>query len=262
MDMDLSDAVGGFGDAAGELARRELAFAAQDQHRFAQPRDDDHLHAQQGHHDEAQQPVLQHDEEDRRQGLAAQEHRLDVGVADEAAERLDFVLDHGGQFGLLDLAEVRGREAQDAIVEFVAQAAQHALAHAALLGVDRLLELAVHDHRAQEDEAHGHEIAELVDLEAVEDADDLAGQEGRQIELPDQERNGLVVLEGVARDAVVDDVLGHRERHEVENLCQEHEAQDHDLFGLAVPPDVGEQISLHQNPCRNKAKAGRFVSLY
>ena len=139
----------------------------------------------------AEQPVLQHDEDHRRQRLAAEEHRLHEGVADEAAERLDLVLDHGGELGLLDLAEVGRREAQDAVEELVAQAAQHALAHAALLGVDGLLEQAVHHHGAQEDEAHGHQVAELVDLEAVEDADDLAGQDGREIELPDQERDGL-----------------------------------------------------------------------
>ena len=119
-------------------------------------------------HDDRQQEVLHHDEDDRRQRLAAEEHRLHEGVADEAAERLDLVLDHGGELGLLDLAEVRRREAQDAVVELVAQAAQHALAHAALLGVDALLELAVHDHGGQEDEAHDHQVAELVDLEAVE----------------------------------------------------------------------------------------------
>ena len=170
VDVDLVDAVGRLGDAAGELARRDLALAAQHEHRLAQPRDDRHLHRQQHDDDDAQQPVLHQDEDDRRQRLAAQEHRLHEGVADEAAERLDLVLDHGGELGLLDLAEVGRREAQDAVVELVAQAAQHALAHAPLLGVDALLELAVHQHRAQEDEAHGDQVGELVDLEALEQA--------------------------------------------------------------------------------------------
>ena len=216
MDMDLVHAVGGLGDAAGELARRDLALAAQDQHRPAQARDDRHLHRQQDDDDDPEQPVLHHDEDDGRQRLAAQEHRLDEGVADEAAEWLDLVLDHGGELGLLDLAEVGRREAQDAVVELVAQASQHALAHAALLGVDGLLEQAVDHDGAQEDEAHGHQVAELVDREAVEDADDLAGQDGRQVELEDQERDGLAVLERVALDAVVDDRLRHRQRQEIE----------------------------------------------
>ncbi len=156
--------------------------------------------------DDPEQPVLQHDEDDGRQRLAAEEHRLHEGVADEAAERLDLVLDHGGELGLLDLAEMGRRKAQDTVVELVAQAAQHALAHAALLGVDRLLEEAVHDHGAQEDEAHGHQVA-------------AAGRPGSRRRsgstLPgrmadrssSQTRNGMVlaVLERVALDAVVDD---------------------------------------------------------
>ncbi len=137
------------------------------------------------------QEVLHHDEDDGRQRLAAEEHRLHEGIADEAAQRLDLVLDHGGELGLLDLAEVHRREAQDAVVELVAQAAQHALAHAALLRVDALLELAVDDHGDQEDEAHDHQVLQLVDLEAVEDADDLVGKDRREVEFPDQERDGL-----------------------------------------------------------------------
>ena len=58
----------------------------------------------------------------------------------------------------------------------------------------RLLELAVDDHGAQEDEAHDDQVGELVDLEAVEQADDLAGQDGRQVELQDQERDGRVLF--------------------------------------------------------------------
>ena len=248
MYVDLVHAVGGLGDAAGELAGGDLALATEHQDRPAQPRNDRHLHAQQHDDDDSEQPALQHDEQDRRQRLATQEHRLDEGVADEAAERLDLVLAHGRELGLLDLAEVGRREAQDAFVELVTQAPQHALAHAALLGVDRLLEQGVHDHGAEEDEAHGHQVAELVDLEAIEEAQDLSGQHGRQVELPDQEGDGLGVLEGVALDAVVDDVLGHRQRHEIEDLGQHHEAQDDDLLRLAVPPDVGKQIALHQYP--------------
>ena len=125
----------------------------------------------------------------------------------------------------------------------------------------RLLELAVDHHGAQEDEAHGHQVAELVDLEAVEDADDLAGQDGREVELPDQERDGLAVLEGVALDAVVDDRLRHRQRQEIEDLRQHHEAQDDDLLGPAVSPDVGEQIALHQYP-RWRPRCGAPSLLY
>ena len=245
MHVDLVDAVGGLGDAAGEQAGRQLAGAAQHQHRTAQPRDDRHLHRQQHDHDDAEQEVLHHDEDDGRQRLAAEEHRRHEGIADEAAQRLDLVLDHGGELGLLDLAEVNRRKAQDAVVELVAQAAQHALAHPALLRIDALLELAVDDHGDQEDETHDHQVLELVDLEAVEDADDLVREDRREIEFPDQERDGLVVLEGEPGNAVVDDRLRHAERHEIEHLRQHHEEQDEDLLGLAVLPDVREELALH-----------------
>ena len=138
---------------------------------------------------------------------------------------------------------------QDAVVELVAQAAQHALAHAALLRIDGLLELPVHDDGAQEDETHDDKVLKLVDLEAVEQAHDLARQDELQVEFPDQERDGLGVLEGVALDAVVDDVFRNRERQEVENLRQEHERQNDQLLGPAVPPNVSEQIALHRVPC-------------
>ena len=150
--------------------------------------------------------LLHEDEEQSRQRLTTKQGGLNEGITGKAAERLDLVLHHGRQFGLLDLAEVGRREAQDAVVEFVAQAAQHALAHAALLGVDRLLEQAVDHDGAQEDEAHDDEVLELIDLEAVEEADHLAGQDGRQVEFPDQERDGLAVLERVAQ--ALDDVVG------------------------------------------------------
>ncbi len=54
------------------------------------------------------------------------------------------------------------------------------------------------DDRAQEDETHDHQVLELVDLEAVEEADDLAREDGGQVQFPDQERDGLAVLERVA----------------------------------------------------------------
>ncbi len=228
-------------------------WRAEHQHRLAQPRDDHHLHGEQHDHHEAEDPVLHHDEDDGRQRLAAQEHRLHEGVADEAAERLDLVLDHRRQLGLLDLAEMRGRETQDAVVELVTQAAQHALAHAALLGVDALPELAVDDHRPQEDEAHDHQIGQLVGREAVVQVDvaaDEAGQRNRHR----QHLHGRRVLEGIARDAVVDDRLGNAERQEIEHLRKHHEHQDDELLVPTVPPDIGEEIALHRcsgNPVQN-----------
>ena len=141
--VDLDRAVDGLGDAPGERARGELALAAEHQQALAQPGDDDRLHRHHRERDQAERPVLVQDEEHRRQRLAAEEQRRDQRLADEAAERLDLVLDHGRHLGRLDAAEARQREAQDVVVQRVAQAAQHALAHPALHGVDAELEPAV-----------------------------------------------------------------------------------------------------------------------
>ena len=223
MDVDLGNAVGGLGDAAGKLARGDLALLAQDQDRLAQPRDDHHLHRQQRDHHQTQHPVLHHDEDDRRQRLAAQEHRLHEGVADEAAERLDLVLDHGGELGLLDLAEMGRRKAQDAVVEFVAQAAQHAFAHPAFLRVDGAPELRIHDHGGQEHEAHDEEVVGLVYGQAVEQPDRIAEtQEGRQRDIDAEDRLGRFALESRALDSVIDDRLGYAQRQKVEDLRQHH----------------------------------------
>src|SRR5260370_6161304 len=77
----------------------------------------------------------------------------------------------------------------------------------------------------------------------------MAMKDGRQVELPGQERDRRVLIEGVALDAVVDDRLRHGERHEVKDLGQHDQAQDDELLVPTVPPDVSEQIALHWNPC-------------
>ena len=169
--------------------------------------------------------VLHHDEDDRRQRLAAEEHRLDEGVADEAADRLDLVLDHGRELGRLTLRKWRRRKAQDAVVELVAQAAQHALAQRALwvliLFLNGPLMTTATRNRAREAE----EQAELVDLEAVEECGSDRRREWRPVGSSDA-RNGRwsAVLEGVALDAVVDDRLRHVERQEIERLRGQHDS--------------------------------------
>ena len=84
------------------------------------------------------------------QRLADQEGGRREGLADEAAQRVDLVLDHGGDFGAPHPPVLREREAQHPVDELVAQAAQHALAEPALVGVDVELERAVDDDVAEE----------------------------------------------------------------------------------------------------------------
>ena len=97
--------------------------------------------------------------------LAAEQRRLHEGVADEAAERLDLVLDHGRDFGGLDPLEDAGREAQHPVDELEADAPQHALAEPALVGVDVEFEQAVDDDQEQEDAAQRKQHAGAVELE-------------------------------------------------------------------------------------------------
>jgi putative ABC transport system ATP-binding protein len=91
-------------------------------------------------------------------------------------------------------------------------------------------------------------IKELIDREAVEQVDVKAAEEVREAEIDRAPLDYRGVLEGVARDAVVDDRLRDGQGQEVKNLRQHHEAQDDKLLGPAVSPDVGEQISLHLTP--------------
>jgi len=79
-------------------------------------------------------------------------HRLHVGVAMKPPSGSTSSLTYGGELGLLDLAS-GGGEAQDAVVGARSAGTQHALAHAAFLGVDALLNWRS-PPRAKKDEAH------------------------------------------------------------------------------------------------------------
>ena len=104
VDMDRADAVDDLADAAGKRARRQLPFAAKADQPLAHLRDDDKLNRDDPRGDHAEPEALDDDEDQRRQRLAAKQRGLHEGVADEAAERLDLVLDHGGDFGGLHAA--------------------------------------------------------------------------------------------------------------------------------------------------------------
>src|SRR6185312_13497876 len=103
--------------------------------------------------------------------LAAEIDRLDDGIADEAAERLHLVLDHGGDFGLLHAPQIRQGKAQYPVDEIEAQPAQHPLAEFALHCVDLIFETAVDEDEDQEDQAEHPQIAKLVKLETRKDRD-------------------------------------------------------------------------------------------
>jgi hypothetical protein len=99
-------------DPAGELARGELALPSEAQLLAAQDRDHNRLNHDDGEGREAHPDALDHDEEERRQGLGREKDGLDEGISDEAADRLHLVLDHARHFRRLDGSDILRAEAQ------------------------------------------------------------------------------------------------------------------------------------------------------
>ena len=96
VDLDGLHAVDHLPDPAREPARGELALAPETQQLAAHARDDDELDADHAAGQDAEPHALDQDEQERRDRLRAEQNRLDEGVADEPADRLDLVLDDGG----------------------------------------------------------------------------------------------------------------------------------------------------------------------
>ena len=247
--LDFHRAVDQLADPARELARGELAFPAQNQNAPPQARNDEGLGQDDGGRDQAEPDALGQDEDHGGQGLAAEECRRHEGIADEAAQGLHLVLDHGRDLGLLDPARVRQREAQQAVDQLVAQAAQHALAHAALERVDHELEQAVGEDQRQEGEAQRQEKIRLLHVETAEQDDGRAGQGLGEGQVEGEKGLGRAFAqEALALDPLVDDRLGQIKGNEIERQGQGDEHQDRDLLALAVSPDVPENTFFHGSP--------------
>ena len=186
--------------------------------------------------DRAQPEILDDDEDQRRRRLAAEQRRLHEGVADEAAERLDLVLDHGGDFGALDALEDARREPQDPVDELEADAPEHPLAEPSLEGVDVEFEQAVDDDQQQEDAAQRKQHAGAVELNPGEQ---VHVAEPRQVEAQAHEGlGGARLLETLALDRAVDDLLGQVERHEVGDHRHGDDEQDPQLLAPGMLPDI------------------------
>ncbi len=169
--MDLDGAVDDLAHPAGQLPRGQLPFAPEHQDALPELGDQEGLQQHDRGRDKPQPNALQYDEGHGRNGLATEEDRRDEGVADEAAQRLDLVLDHGRHFRLLDLAQVENGKAQDPVDQLVTQPSQHAFAQAALAGVDDEFETAVHQDQRQEGETDCQQQILLLQLEAAEQLD-------------------------------------------------------------------------------------------
>jgi hypothetical protein len=184
---------------------------------LAQPRDKEGLRQHDPRRHQAEPQALQQDERHGGDRLAAQKGRCDEGIADEAAQRLHLVLDHGGHLGLLDLAHLRDGEAQDSIGQLIAQPAQHALAQASLAGVDDEFEAAIDHNHEQEGEAQRHQVLGLGQREAVEQPHRCQVQPIGEGQIDDQERlRGPGTGEADPLDAAIDDALGQIEGEEIE----------------------------------------------
>ena len=247
--VNLAGALDDLADTAGELARGELALSPQPQDRHAQARDQDGLHQHDGAGDQPEPEGLHHDEDHGGDGLAAKEGGGDEGVADEAAQRLHLVLDHGGDLRRLHAPDLRQAEAQQPVGQLVAQAPQHALAHAALAGVDDVLEAAVDTDQEEEDEAEDQQGPLPVGRKAGKEHDALAGQRLAEGQANDADRIGAFRrLEAVALNALVDDLLRQVEREEIERQGTGNPGQKYQLLAAAVPPYIFEDVAFHAKP--------------
>ena len=244
--MDGADAVDDLADAAGKLARRQLALPAEFDEALAHPRNDDRLDRRRCRRDHAQPEILHDDEDQRRQRLAAEKCRLDEGIAGKAADRLHLVLDHGGDFSRLHALEMVGRKAQHAVDQLEADAPQHALAEPALVGVDVELEETVQYHERQKDEAERDQHLEAVELQTAENLD-MADQ--RQI-VGDMHEGlrGVRPLETLALNRSVDDLLGQVEGQKVGDHGSEDHQQNPDLLQAGILPDVTREAFFHCLP--------------
>ncbi len=180
---------------------------------LAHLRNDDELHGNDAGRNQTKPEALQNDEDQRCQRLPAEQRRLHEGIADEAAERLHLILDHRRDFRRLDALEMPGREAQDLIDQLEADAAQHALAKPALVGVDIELEETVDDDQRQENQTQADERLCAVEVETVEEVNRAVE---RNVDIDRQEGLGCTRrFESLALDRSVDDLLGQIEGHEI-----------------------------------------------
>ncbi len=174
-------------------------------------------------------------------GLRSEQDRLHEGVADEAADRLHFILDHRRRFRRLNRPQRFRWKTQRQREQVEAQATQHPLAERPLGDIDPIFESAVDEHEQQEQRREAEKQPELVDGQAIKKRDFLPTQEGGQRE-GDLEQRGarLAALESGALDRLVDDALGQIERPEIEWQRQQDDDENDDLLALGVAPDVSE----------------------
>src|SRR5262249_3193785 len=163
--LDLDDARCGFLDLVGNNADRAHPLLAELVHLELQLRDNVALHRVERDCSDPEDRILHEHEEDHRQQLPALEQRQVERVADEAAELLAFDRDHRNDLGRRILVEVRQREAQQPLIQRIAEAAQHPLAEPALVGVDEIFEAAVDQDQRDEHAAQDQQVGNTVEFQ-------------------------------------------------------------------------------------------------
>ncbi|MNS98963.1 hypothetical protein D3C72_1333460 [compost metagenome] len=166
--MDGADTVDHFADASGKLASAQLPLAAELDEAAAHFGNDAHLDCRHESCDQAQPEILNENEEERGERLAAEKGRLHEGVAGKAAERLNLVLHHAGDFSALDPFEMGGWEPQNLVYELEADTPQKSFAEATLEGIDIIFEKTVDDDKRKEGQAERHQHRHAVELKPGE----------------------------------------------------------------------------------------------
>ena len=241
------DAVEDLGDAPGELAGGQLALLAEAQELAPQAGNDRELDGDHRQRHQAEPDVLHHDEDQRRDGLHAQEDRRDEGIPDEAADRLDLVLDDRCGLGGFDRPQGLRGEAQHHGEQVEAHAPQHPLAQNSLGDVDPVLERPVDDDEEQEQGGKAEQQADAADLEALEDlqVEPPPSHAGRSKPSLRKGAVGVAVPEGLALDGLVHDLARQIQGHEVERQGSEHDGADDQLVALRMVPDISEEALFH-----------------
>ena len=221
---DLLDPGHGLPDAVGEPAHEPHPLLGERVHPALELRDDVELERIEGDRGGRHHPVLHQQEGEDDEEVAPLEDGQLERVADEPAERLHLGRDHGDDLALGELAEVRQGEAQNAAVEVVAQAPEHALAGPPREHVDRVLEPLVGDHEEEEPAAEEEQVFEL-------------GERG-------PEHDGREVVRA-ALDHPVHDLLRELVERIEEREGRDREHGQHHLRAQGVPDDVAVDRVFH-----------------
>ena len=162
-------------DPVREAAHEAHALLGERVHAALELRDDVELDGIEGDRGEGHHPVLDQEEREDDEEVAALEDRELDRVPEEPAEGLHLGRDHGDDLALGELAEVRQREAKDARVEVVAKPPEQPFPGAPGKHVDHVLERLVGDHEEEKHAAEGEEELELGEGNAEHDDREVAG---------------------------------------------------------------------------------------